>query len=533
MPENPFEDFIKFISDSHGEENWVTVYKHEPIDNSDHDGGMYCALVSQENTSKAMEHDGWDVSLGGGAPGFCTSYEDGKKTTTYYTNSDDGFLRLVLYRDFYGRKDDYIEILEEFRLFHNLYHIKKTDTYVSFDDTGDEEDVVKISENEIKIRRRFLRSFMAAKQMNLLLFFELTRHFNHHVTYSDERKSGTLKFTIYSGDSYSDGYISFSRILGKKLIRCESVETCGVWPFERKKEYQDFIIGGDSDNLQEHTSNPDKLANYFGANPDAPHYLTPVFFRNEVMQKYYESSEYEIRDGYLHRKGAWGLRFDNNSPSHISVFLGDLGRDLPSKEQIYWKSFNLVPDGRQISRTNFERSILGNFYDPENPEHKFKYKFEELQKYWKEKYGWQLFLPLSEKDEHFYSSLRSMLTHEQSEFDSQILALTKVTIDSINVKPLRSFLGESDPSKKSILLMEELLTHLNSKHLTALTSLLRGIQSVRSTGVAHRKGTEYEKAVAKLKIDADDYRSEFDQLLLGMVFLFDDIIKLDSNKHDI
>ncbi|MBD2036215.1 hypothetical protein H6F76_14440 [Leptolyngbya sp. FACHB-321] len=532
MSINPFEDFIKFISDKHGEENWVTAYKHEPINNSAHDGGMYCALITQESTEKAIDQPGWDLMSGSGGPGFCISYEAEKEATTYYTNPDERFLRLVLNRDFHGRKKDYVEILEEFRLFHNLYYEIKNSSYISFDDSGDEVEVIKVTNNEVKIRRRFLRSFMAAKQMNLLLYFELTRHFKHRETFSCDQKNGTLTYTIYSGDSYSDGFLSFSRILGKKLIFCEPVEKCNIWPFEQDKEYQEFIIGGDSDEPQKFTCNPDLLANYFGANPDAPHYLTPVFFRAEVMQKYYGSSEYEIEDSYLRRRGAWSLRFDNNSPNHISVFLGDLGRDLPEKEQIYWKSFNLIPDGRKISRTNFERSFIGNFYDPENPEHRFKHKYKEIQKRWKKKYGWQLFLPLCEKDEHFLGSLRSMLTNEQSEFDSQVLALTKVTIDSVNVKSLRSYLGISDPNAKSISLVEELLRQLQSEHLVALTSLLRGIQSVRSTGVAHRKGTEYEKTIAKLNIDTEDYRSEFDQLLLGTVYLLDEIIKLDTSKSE-
>lgn len=531
MSNNPFEDFIDFIANKHGEENWVTVYKLDSINNSDHDGGMYCALISKENTEKAMEKAGWDLMVGSGGPGFCTSYQDGESTTSYYTNSDEGFLRPVLVRDFHGRKDDYIEILEEFRLFHNLYYDEKSGSYLSFDEAGDEVEVVKIQNKEVRIRRRYLRSFMAARQMNLLLYFELTRHYKNRVSFSCEERNESLNYTIYSGDSYSDGYTSFSRILGKKLIHCEAVENCGAWPFEQEKTYQDFIIGGDVDEPETFSCNPDLLANYFGSNPEAPHYLTPVFFRKEVMQKYYSSSDYEITDGYLRRTGAWGLRFDNNSPDHVSVFLGDLGRDLPAQEQTYWKSFNLVPDGRRISRTNYERSFLGNFYDPENPEHRFKHKFKSLQEYWNKKYGWSLFLPLSAKDEHFFDSIRSMLTKEQSEFDAQVLALTKVTIDSINVKSLRDHLGVTDKSIKSISLLENLLDKLQSPHLSALANHLRGVQSVRSTGVAHRKGTEYEKTITKLNIDDDDYASEFDQLLLGMLFLCEEIMRLDSGSE--
>ena len=80
--------------------------------------------------------------------------------------------------------------------------------------------------------------------------------------------------------------------------------------------------------------------------------------------------------------------------------------------------------------------------------------------------------------------------------------------------------------------METLLERLEYPNLSALSGLLKGIQSVRSTGVAHRKSTEYEKTMSKLKINDGDYASEFDQLLLGMLFLFDEIMQLDSEGEN-
>ncbi|WP_323948005.1 hypothetical protein [Aeromonas hydrophila] len=80
--------------------------------------------------------------------------------------------------------------------------------------------------------------------------------------------------------------------------------------------------------------------------------------------------------------------------------------------------------------------------------------------------------------------------------------------------------------------MEALLEKLESPNFSALSSLLKGIQAVRSTGVAHRKGTEYEKTMSKLNIDEGDYASEFDQLLLGMLFLFEEIMKLDLESDN-
>lgn len=57
------------------------------------------------------------------------------------------------------------------------------------------------------------------------------------------------------------------------------------------------------------------------------------------------------------------------------VFLGDLGRDLPSSERDYWRTFNVAPAGR-MSETAFRRSILGQFTDPKSPDLQFKWTYQ-------------------------------------------------------------------------------------------------------------------------------------------------------------
>ncbi|TKD45720.1 hypothetical protein [Azotobacter chroococcum] len=524
MTKTPLDDFLEFIDQKHGEESWVSLYKKISKDDKSEDGILYSTLVSQNATERAMSQSSWDLMLGGGAPGFVIGSENGKEVVTYLPQSDSEYRRVVLYREFHGRKDNYFEISEEFRLFHNLYLDQKSSTYLAFDDAGDEIEVIKMTPSEIKIRKRYLRSFMAATQTNLLLYFEVTRHFTSNIHYKNDIKTDSLCVTLYSGKSYSEGFSFFARALGKKLIRCEPIEKSGIWPFTQAKSYEDFIISGDLDSPIAYSCDPDGLANYFGANPHAPHYLTPVFFKKEVMQKYYSSSDYEISDGHLSRKGSWSLRLDNNTSGYVSVFLGDLGRDLPSKEQIYWKSFNLIPDSHSISETNYQRSFLGNFYDPESAEHQFKHAFVDVQEACSKVFGWSIFLPLADKDTHFLNSIRSMLTCEQSEFDALILAVAKITIDSVNVKELRKHLDQGDESK-SIVLLELFLQNLGIQNHDDFSSFLRGVQSVRSSGVAHRKGTEYDKVIAKLNIDKDNYQAEFDEILSKFVSLFKAIVK--------
>ena len=87
---------------------------------------------------------------------------------------------LVIGRQFSKMKEDYFEISEEFRLFHNLYHDRKTDTYIKIDDAGNEETVAIVKSDEVQIRLKEIRQFLAIKEMYLSMLFE----FNEYSVYS-------------------------------------------------------------------------------------------------------------------------------------------------------------------------------------------------------------------------------------------------------------------------------------------------------------------------------------------------------------
>lgn len=98
------------------------------------------------------------------------------------------------------------------------------------------------------------------------------------------------------------------------------------------------------------------------------------------------------------------------------VFLGDLGRDLSHKERLYWKSFNVPPDGSGISETCWQRSFQGEFWNPTVADLKFKQHFQVFNESWNEKYGWDLFLPLTKDDEYHYKTLH-IPTNNHNDFD--------------------------------------------------------------------------------------------------------------------
>ena len=82
--------------------------------------------------------------------------------------------------------------------------------------------------------------------------------------------------------------------------------------------------------------------------------------------------------------------------------------------------------------------MLGKWSNPESPDLIFKGAFERFQSEWFERFGWYLFLPLTNSDLHCFNTLHCLTKNEQSEFDSQVLSLVKITIDSINVKGVKA-----------------------------------------------------------------------------------------------
>lgn len=219
-------------------------------------------------------------------------------------------------------------------------------------------------------------------------------------------------------------------------------------------------------------------------------------------------------DGYLRCGGMWGLRMDNNHSDFVMASLGDLGH-LSYMEQLHWRSFN-VATKEKMSYTAWARGFEAKFTDPENSALFFKQKLSSFQEDWEKKFGWKFFRPLAKEDEHYFKSLRIPLTNEQKEFDEQVLALVKIFIDSLNEKELEKGLSLASGSKG----IDKLEAFLNSKgaRFNGMIEFLRNLQDLRSAGVAHLKGSKYEKVKSAFSIDDKDLSKVFDDIMIKCIW---------------
>jgi hypothetical protein len=503
----------------------ITVYLSEG--GKDGSRSHYCALIKSDKIEDSLATLTWDLFYGNGTPGAVKYYEDGKPRVEYLRFGNDHFVEpLIIGRDFHGIQANYQEISEEFRLFHDLYHDRKEDRYYKISDAGNEELVATVESGKIQIRLKEIRQFLAIKEMHLVMFFDSHVYSAHTLENlglkegGNDQRYGLMRWDLHYGEFRGgfDGRNAYSRLIGKRLIEPLPKEKSGFWGFaeEEEKKVVEFIIGVDRDgNEVLNTSDPDLLANNFGANRGAPHYLTPVYFRKEVLDKYYQKpGKYSVEDGLLRCASLWSMTMDNHHDDRVVAWLGDLGRDLPHEEQLHWRSYNVPPAGAP-SETFIRRQLLAQFAKSERLEHLFPQCYEKLKDVCEKILGWQLLLPLTAEDAHHFRAIRIPSTDEQKDFDDLVQSLTKILIDSLNQKALNALIAqEKVPEiKNSIARLEAALGACKVPDSETHIEFLRKLQNLRSSGAAHRKGGNYQKIADEFQVDSQNLRTVFAGIL--------------------
>lgn len=106
--------------------------------------------------------------------------------------------------------------------------------------------------------------------------------------------------------------------------------------------------------LVEYSCNPAHLDSSTHNFPDAPHHMTQILFRREVLDFFAAKSSFEVTQssGEGHICGAgWQLDyFYEDDEDEIMVHLGELGRCAPWEVRKHFREFNVAPprDGQTI-----------------------------------------------------------------------------------------------------------------------------------------------------------------------------------------
>ena len=492
-------------------------------------------ILSGENVSDVIENV-WPEP---------TAYRSDRESPIKYfrwgVNQDKyGSEPLVIERQFSKMKEDYLEISEEFRLFHNLYHDKETNTYIKIDDAGNETTIAIVKPDEVQIRLKEIRQFLAIKEMYLSLLFE----FNEYSEYSlkelgisefeqcDFKRKGLMCWTYDRWDIPVQNFQSISRLRGRKLIEPLPKSKSGFGDFAEEPKYVEFVVDVD-DNGDEvcYTCNPYKLKRISGENPDAPWDFTPVHFRKQVLDRYYnQPNKYTVKDSRV-ECGMWGLKIDNHDFDKVCVLLSDLGISLPYAEQLHWQAHNIPPEGG-VSETFYRRMVLGERASSDQPDILFKQSYEQLQKACDEYLDWQLLKPLSSGDEYRLRRLRIPTVDEESHFKDSVLDLANLLIERLNEKRLENLIPVKarEEIKRGINRLEYVLDSRKVEGAEKHIIFLRCLWDLRNTrGGSHPEFLEdsrYKRASVHFDLENLDRQEAFAKILGKAVQFLDFLISV-------
>ncbi|WP_309304626.1 hypothetical protein [Schaalia dentiphila] len=480
---------------ANGDGPWTVVYDEWSVEGVCN-GGQFIALSQPTLRDKILADVGWDVRKGEGIPGFVMS---GDEVSYYKSASLPEFEPLVILQEFFGIVPDVVNISEDFRYLMRLWLDNKSGNYYQIREDGDKELAVRVSGDRIEVRTPLLKRYLAARQLDAVMYIDsnVSACFDGELSDLSDLDSDVISaehLTCLSRNVWRDSSQRsrvWTRLLAKRILEHPSREKCGIWPWDdiESDEYPEFIIGeNDSGEAVSWTCSPEHLRNYYGKNPDAPHYLTPVYFKPEVLKRYYEDDGCEVRDGYLSCGNQWGVSIDNGCLSYVSVFLGDIGRDIPQSHWNHWKAYNIAPIGG-MSEEAIRRSFFNQSVKSRNPEHIFKRVYAALQEEWEKGWGWRLHRKAEGLDAGVLARLHIPVNESEAEFRAQSLNLALVLVDLLNEKRLIQGMDKVD-NEKGIDRLSRFLESNRYEYVERDISLLRKVQQMRSRFAAHSSGTK-------------------------------------------
>ncbi|MBQ6741380.1 MAG: hypothetical protein IJR04_02170 [Bacteroidales bacterium] len=528
---------INRINNKFVENGWITLFENR----------VFAVMVSDEVLDTAMKDDSWELNAANARPYI---NEDKNTAWGYSRYYNEGVEPVVVVQEEKCHHKQSVRLCEEMILFYDLRVVTKNDgnyDYVMVDEVGDDVLVARYEAGTLVALVKYIKEFIAVKGMNLLVQFDE----NHYDSQSLISKGLVpLDFTVYCDNDSVFGYAlndthgnvpgwsSFAWIRGKVCFRHNDLDIKLLWNCH-EEGYEDFIVGMDENGDEiKSTCEEKKLPNAFTWDGEGVYTLTPVFFKREVLEKFYNDTvKYTVQDGYI-TGPEWGAHADTDRCDNYTVLtLVDLGR-MPYKEQQYWRRFNVVPPkGAKLSDTTLQRWFDGQPSDTKNaPDFIFKHVYTSLNKVWESHYGWPLFKPLADGDKYHFESLHVMTCRDNdNEFYGLLQSLTLLVVDSLNEGEIwknvdqnnadfLAFLNEkgiTDLSKLAGIKKFELFLVCQGMRNDDLISLWRDIQDLRSTNVAHRKSSKpdvKQKALlSRFGLDKQSQQEVFSQILIKVV----------------
>lgn len=426
--------------------------------------------------------------------------------------------RLVLLRGIDGMPgydEVYFELDQSFQHVTDVHWRREHQAYCRLDANGDFEAVLSTTKrseagsvNLVSVQRDVLDEYLAASRSVLVRLFDFHRigpNWSPSTRWGDptvlDRERGFFyRQEIVRGQQ---GYARGVQVIEPARSPGEIFESLkNRWSGRRNREDGLEFLAWDCRHRRVTTvsTRANGTTNYFDANDnDLPFEVSPAFFRSEVLRRYTADREkYTVTEHDITCRGAWDLReYGVNDAGQVFVYICYL-RDLPLKEQEYWKSFNERPKAgipQRHVRTDFD----GEWVDPTAVDDLVAI----LGRWVRDKVLW--WRPGGGR---LSAEIVAPRGNSRDEWAEAFLGLQKCIIEGFDTKSIRAQLRaegiEFDQQMRSIALLGRLLGERG-----VVLDGLREVQRIRSKTIAHRSGGEARRIALDALEEHGNYGTHF------------------------
>ncbi len=514
---------------------WLVVEEH--FFNEDKHGGRGCVLVDREHAAAALES-----SAGHGSDvGKFVEWGSGEFTNGLTVTELGGkqFEFFVHAREAVGATTPVVEISHPFLWFWDAVPTGSGWKYLNM--AGRDQELIRweISENawHVEVRALEFRTYLAACGLHALLNIDL-------VSKTDGAELARVD------DEFHDDWAHFHFYVDHDLSHMRRPITSGIYGHylvtgtrtsrvpryrerEKKVEHPSFIYGMNHETGEPltHTCEPDRLGSYFDEDGTRLHYLTPVYFKREVLQPYAaEPSKYLIAGSRLSCLNLWGVEFSFNSAGLVEVYLGDIGEKLPPEEWGHWRTYNVPPEGK-MDEGRFRRDFLNQWASSKDPAGDLRRARANVRAASKTFLGKPLWKDLNSETKAEFESLIGPLTDDPAGLGGSLLLLTKVFVDGIEPEPLKAYLKEKEVNERSLSLLRRFADELGDA--ADVTAILKELQSFRSKGgIAHLAGSNAKKARVSLEIEDLSNLQAFESIATRITSCLNELTALMNRQRE-
>lgn len=356
------------------------------------------------------------------------------------------------------------------------------------DESGRIEAVVEVKTTgrgvEMAVRKDLLRRFLASRQASLLICQSailLDRPLRWSEDQRIERKDGV---------AFWRGNGRWTCMESKFVVRPVGWVPLTAHDDGSPREPVRFVLG----------THPDGRRRYGEIRSEHDHETLSgelLYFRPQVLDRYRSHGAATVSESEIRVWGGFLLPFDMTEQNLVAVWGQDLGA-LPSNDLQHWATHSIPPEG-DISETQYLRDIMGEWVeDPRPTMAALRDARRALAAAFEDHLGASLFIQQHQNDRERWECLALTPHNDVDRLTADVLTLSKSLVDALNLNGLKS-LGANEAGS-----LNAFADVLAQSGLPAKIEGLRELQSLRSTGMAHARGSKWEAGVKRYGWDLTD-----------------------------